>query len=452
MGSEPLRTRLRWSAYVAATASRQARLPYRSRAAIERVQARRVRAAVSHAYRHVPHYREAIDHLGMRPEDFRTAADLARLPLLERVDVQGDPLPYTSRAHPLSSYVSLSSSGTTGEPVAVYHDRYSLAQSAGHRRRREAVIRKLAGKRFRYRQILLRPQGSTGHQAQRAFDRVTLLPRWLRNERRRVSLHEPFETVIEAVNELRPDVISSVGSYVEALFLHLHRHGVRMHLPRVVTYGSEDLSDHARRLVTEEFGIPVLGFYSATETANTGFECERHRGYHVNVDYCPLRIVDPDGNDLPDGERGEVVISNLSNRGTMLLNYRLGDLASLIGEPCDCGRSLPLLSRVEANIGEWVEDAAGERVHPLAFNYVLNEEAGSIWRWRIEQRQPGELVVSVVPKEGCDSDSLRSRLERLLTERLGPGGRVAVRFADDLPRTPAGKTPYFVSSAGERSI
>jgi phenylacetate-CoA ligase len=449
--ADSLPTRIYWSVHVAATAPRQGRVPYRSAEAIERIQARQVPAAVSHAYRFVPHYREAVDGLGMRPEDFRSAADLARLPLLERADVQADPLPYTSSARPTSSYVSLSSSGTTGAPVSVYHDHSSLARAGEHRQRREAVIRKLVG-RLRYRQLVLRPEGSTGQQARRAFDRTTLLPAWLRPAQLRVSLHEPFEAVIDAINEYRPDVIASVGSYLEALFLHLHLRRLRMHLPKVVRYGSEALSEQARRLITEEFGIAVIGSYSAVEAFNAGFECERHRGYHLNVDFCPLRIVDPDGRDLPVGEQGEVVISNLATRGTMLLNYRLGDLASLIEEPCDCGRSLPLLSRVKASIGEWVKDASGERVHPMAFNYVLNEEVGSIWRWRIEELGPGELVVSIVPKGSCDRASMADRLERRLTERLGARGRVAVRFVDDLPRTPAGKTPYFVSSSSGRSI
>ena len=447
---EPFRTRLYWSAYVAATAPWSGRLPFRSPAAIKRIQRRQIRAAISHAYRHVPRYREAIDRLGLRPREFRTAADLARLPLLERADVQADPLPYTSSARPSSSYVSLSSSGTTGVPLSVYHDRFSLARAAGHRQRREAVIRKIVG-RYRYRLLLLRPEGSTGQRAQRVFDRSTLLSSRLRPEQHRFSLHEPFEAVIEAINEFRPDVIASVGSYLEALFLHLHRRRSPVHLPRVVRYGSEALSEQARRLITDEFGVVVIGSYSAVEAPSLGFECERHRGYHLNVDVCPLRIVDPEGRDVPVGEPGEIVISNLASRGTMLLNYRLGDRASLIEEPCDCGRSLPLLSRVEARIGEWVVDAGGEWVHPLAFNYVLNEEAESIWRWRIEQERPGELALSVVAKAGCDRGSLVDRLERRLGEPLGPGGRIVVRFVDELPRTAAGKTPYFVSSTSDRS-
>jgi hypothetical protein len=60
---------------------------------------------------------------------------------------------------------------------------------------------------------------------------------------------------------------------------------------------------------------------------------------------------------LPNGDRGlppwrtpdprtsgEVVVSNLVNRETVLLNYRLGDVAASLPDRCPCGRSLPLLS------------------------------------------------------------------------------------------------------------
>ena len=63
-----------------------------------------------------------------------------------------------------------------------------------------------------------------------------------------------------------------------------------------------------------------------------GWECDAHHGYHINSDLYPLRIVN---------ERGEAVAvrparscSNLINRGTVLLNYRPGDLASRIDGPC----------------------------------------------------------------------------------------------------------------------
>ena len=71
-------------------------------AAIERAQRRQLRATVAHAYEHVPYYRETMRRLGLGPADFETASDLAKLPLIEREQLQRDPEYFVSRAEPLA--------------------------------------------------------------------------------------------------------------------------------------------------------------------------------------------------------------------------------------------------------------------------------------------------------------------------------------------------------------
>ncbi len=66
-------TRVAWTAYAVARAPLERRAPFRSPAALERTQHRRVRKAVAHAYEHVPYYRETMDRLGLGPADIQTA-------------------------------------------------------------------------------------------------------------------------------------------------------------------------------------------------------------------------------------------------------------------------------------------------------------------------------------------------------------------------------------------
>ena len=71
-----------WNAFTVWHARNEGQFPYLPLEAILAVQNRRVRAIVAHAYATVPYYREVMDHAGLRPEDFHTAEDLARLPIL----------------------------------------------------------------------------------------------------------------------------------------------------------------------------------------------------------------------------------------------------------------------------------------------------------------------------------------------------------------------------------
>ena len=70
----------------------------------------------------------------------------------------------------------------------------------------------------------------------------------------------------------------------------------------MVGYGADALSPGARRMLSEQLGISVLSVYQSIESPQIGFECETHRGHHLNVDLCPVRIVDAGGQDLPPGK------------------------------------------------------------------------------------------------------------------------------------------------------
>ena len=430
-------SRLAWALSLILEAPRQARLPFRPISAIEIDQRRRLANTVSHAYRHVPYYRESMARFGVAPGDIASAADLARLPLLERAVVQQDPRRFVSERKPLASYVPLGTGGSTGEPLTVYHDPSSLIQAAAHHQRAGSLHRRLVRRRLGFRMLVI------GHQPNETRRPVEKTLAWVRKlaggEVRRASILEPVEHALEVIDSFHPHVVFSHGSYLEAIFVHLRRSGRQSHLPRLVLYGGDAMSTSARTLISDEFGIPVLSMYGAYEALSLGFECDAHLGLHLNVDLYPVRIVDDAGRELPDGESGEVVISNLVNRGTMLLNYRLGDLARKLPARCPCGRSLPLLSFLEGRApGDWLLNRSGQRLHPSSVTDVMEVDR-DIFRYQVRQEALTRLAIDVVARPQSDLAALRSRVKRGFASLFDPGVAVDVNFVDDLPRTARGK-------------
>ena len=436
-GSEAVWNRAIWTGHLAFQALWQPRAAFRAPAAIERAQGRRVRAMVRHAYRSVPHYRETMDRLGLRPEDFETAADLARLPLVDRADVQRDPLRFLSRDHPPDRCRRVQTGGSSGAPLTVFYPP-SAFREAGYGERGRFVESQLTGRRWRPRVLVFSsPMASAGALGASAAQRI-VLPRWMRREMRELSLLDPPAMALAAMNDFRPDVVHSYGSYLEAIFLHAHEAGGDFHRPRVLTYSGDALPDRARRQISDRLGIPVLSRYNATEASPIGFECERHRGLHLNVDLHPVRVVGEDGNELPVGRTGDVVVSNLVNRATVLLNYRLGDLARRLPGACPCRRSLPMLSLPEGRVGDWVMTTDGERMHPQGVRTLITDEP-DIRRYQVAQRTPSHFAIVLVAAPDCDRLALEERLARKFIGRLGVGTTIDLEFTDVLPRTPGGK-------------
>lgn len=415
---------------------RQPRFPFRDEEAIERAQRRRVAATIRYAYRYVPYYRETMDRLGLAPADIRTASDLALLPVIERSQLQADPERLTSRLHPLERCVRLQSSGSSGSPVTVYHDPFAVIRAGGYYQRLGWLLHGEAGRRLGCRTL------DIGHpfrtELEQAAAPLELMSRLLGGRDLCVSILDPVERNVQEINRFRPHVLSSFGSYIEQLFVHLHASGEPFHRPAVITYGSDAISPAARKLITESFGIPVYSDYGAYEAFFLGFECPAHLGYHINVDLYPMRVVDSGGRNLPAGERGEVVISDLVNRGTVLLNYRLGDLASWLPGPCPCGRRLPLLSFIQGRVADWIETPSGKRLHPETLAYVLDVEPGVV-RYQAVQRTPSRLTVRLVAAAGAGQHVIKQRVERGFAELLGFEIATEVQFVDDLPRTAGGK-------------
>jgi phenylacetate-CoA ligase len=321
----------------------------------------------------------------------------------------------------------------------VFPDPFALFQGAVYHERVRAVIRELAGARFRTRDLRFTSPAGVVSTASRALNARSLIPPSLRAVRRDVPFFTSPADAVVAINDFRPEVLSATyGSYLEELFVHVHRSGETLHQPTVVTYGGDSLSDPVRRLIMEHYGIPVVSVYGAVEAFDIGFECERHLGHHLNLDLYPLRVVDAEGRELPDGRSGNVVVSSLVGRGTVILNYRLGDIAAKLPIDCPCGRSLPLLSFIEGREDDSLRSANGESIDSRAVRTLFKGEE-QIARYRVVQEAPTQVAVFLVTLEASKPEGLVHRLACKLQDRFGARTRIEISFVDSFPRTRRGK-------------
>jgi phenylacetate-CoA ligase len=397
---------------------------------------RRVRAMVRHATATVPHYRDLFRELGLDPRDIRTADDLRGLPLLAKETVRRDPARFLSEACHDGNALPLITSGSTREPLEVWHDHGSLLANIAYGERERDVLADLSGKGLRWREIVLEYEGSTLEKVLAFYRRSTFIP--VRPDRRHVRITLPVETVVEEVNRFRPDVIFGFAGYLEMLFRTVAARGLDMHRPRVVVFAGEAMTGPGRQMIREDFGIKVVAFYNCVEVFKIGFACASGDDYHLHADLCHVRIVGPDGLDLPEGTPGEVVISNLVNRATVLLNYRLGDMAAKTTGPCACGRTLPLLTGLDGRTEDVLLPPAGGFVHPFSVWKVFKTRP-EVLRYQLIQQAPSRFDLRLVTADRETYDRLLLGVLDDLRELLGPGAVLQPSFHERLEPGPRGK-------------
>ena len=432
------------SAYLGLHAVRQPRYPFKPRAAIERDQSRNVRRMVVHAYRHVPYYREVLNGLHLKPSDFKTAADLARLPILERRQVQEAPEKFISLAEDISRCLVLRTGGSAGTPLIVYQDPRAVLKDLGHQQRYRAVLSSVIGKRLRYRETWILPLQSSPHKIRRYWRARTFLVNRVIPPKQYLSMYDPPETNVPLLNVFKPEAIQSYGSYIETLFAYLSAAETPFVRPKVLGFGGDNVSASARRMIKDKFGLECFSAYSSVEAWRIAFECPEHRGLHINEDLYPLRIVDSRGRTLPPGEAGDVVVSNLVNRAMVFLNYRLGDIASLLPGSCPCGRTLPLMSYPLGRSDDWIERPEGGPLHAQAVHTLLRDES-EVWQYQVTQETLFCFKIALVVKDSCDREKTRKRVTANFKQAFGENAKVEVAFVPSIPRTEGGKVRPIVS-------
>jgi hypothetical protein len=150
------------------------------------------------------------------------------------------------------------------------------------------------------------------------------------------------------------------------------------------------------------------------EAFKIGFACEAGDDYHLHADLCHVKIVDPSGATVADGQKGEVVISNLVNRATVLLNYRLGDIAAKVTRSCTCGRTLPLLANIEGRLEDVLVLRDGSFVHPLSI-WGIFKSRPEVLRYQVIQHTADTFDLRLVTADRNTYDRLLPRSSRRST-------------------------------------
>ena len=160
-----------------------------------------------------------------------------------------------------------------------------------------------------------------------------------------------MEKILKAASNLEAPVIAASPGYALFSLQTLSYFGLTADtLERIIIgidFAPQEVVDRLRKLM-ESVGTKnnlVQRIYFNSEAKCGIAECEPGFGYHINPDHLLVEIIDPDsGAVLGEGEKGEIVITNIDARGTALLRFRTGDIATggLVTEPCpNCKRTVP---------------------------------------------------------------------------------------------------------------
>jgi phenylacetate-CoA ligase len=193
-----------------------------------------------------------------------------------------------------------------------------------------------------------------------------------------------------------------------------------------------------RSRIERAWGARVFDHSGMTEIGALGIECPQNpAGLHLLETECIAEVIHPQtGQQVPSGELGELVLTNLGRWGSPLLRYRTGDLVRVDPNPCPCGRDFIRLQGGILGRADDMIQIRGNNFYPAALEALLGRFPG-LAEYRVTIDQTGalpELHVELEPVPNGPADELVARVDRAIRDEFLFRARVRLVAPGSLPR------------------
>lgn len=403
--------------------------------AIEERRWSRVKQLLEHAYRTVPYYRQLFDAHGVNIDALVRERNLSAIPILRKSTVRTHDL--RSSDYDPAGLRTSKTGGSTGVPLKLFF----TPVCEDYRNAAEMMTDGWAGvrlgdKRFAVWGNPVRPKGFKQHFRARLINPTVFLD----------TMNLSPETLREGVrawNEEGCDFIFGHSHSIYQFAEYVLRQGHKVKKPKAIMATSMMLLAHERERIEQAFGAPVFDRYGCEEVGLIASECAVHRGMHLNAEDLILEVVDDQGNPLPPGQTGKVVVTDLNNLAMPLIRYQNEDMAALLQEPCSCGRSLPLISKPAGRIADFLKRPDGSLVAGVSLIERTLTAIAGISQMQIIQEQLKEIRINLVANERYDARA-EQKLRDEFWSVFGPEVRVTINPVEMIQQEPNGKFRFSI--------
>jgi phenylacetate-CoA ligase len=298
--------------------------------ALRELQLKRLKKTVSQV-RHVGFYQHLFKDAGLTASSIKTLDDIRKIPFTKKQDLRTG-YPFGFFAVPMKKIVRIhTTSGTTGKPTVVGYTRGDLDAWSDLIARNMTMVGITENDVFQNMVNYGMFTGGLGFHYGAEKIGMTVIPSATGNTRRQ----------IEMIDDFGVTAIHCTPSYAMHLSEVAEEMGRSLDTLKTGIFGAEAWSESTRKSLENRLGVTAYDSYGMSELFGPGvaFECPEHDGLHIWHDSYLVEIIDPvTGENVSDGERGELVITPLVKEAMPLLRYRTGDVTLMMEDGCLCRR------------------------------------------------------------------------------------------------------------------
>ena len=363
---------------------------------LKELQLKRLRRLIQYIYKNNKFYHKKLKDAHVKPDDIKTLKDIEKIPFLTKQDLR-EYYPFGLVCTKIDDVVEVhASSGTTGKPVVGPYTINDVELWG------EVMARSLWANGLRKNDIMQNSYGyglfTGAHGFEKGAQKIGAMVITISsgNTKRQVNIMKDFGSTALACTP-------SYSMYMAEVAEEMGFDPQSDFKLKIGCFGAEAWSEEMRNNVEKRWDITAHEHYGLTEIIGPGIvsECE-HKKLHINADHFLTEIIDPKtGETLDYGEEGELVFTTLTKEAFPAIRFRTKDLASLSEDACECGRTLPVQSRIKGRSDDMMK-VKGVIVFPSQMEAALMQVAGISDNYQIIKTKKGDITnlsVEIEPTE-----------------------------------------------------
>ena len=409
------------------------------RAELEVYQNKKLRSLVKHAYDNVPYYHKTFRKLGLRPEGIGNKKDLLKLPILTKSLIRKNYQDLIAKNIPEDRCHQSSTGGSTGAPLQFIQDRLASDYA------RAAVYRSWEWTGWQLGDRYANLWGASKDLDQAKKFRTKLKQAMLKDHLLLSSYDMNENNLNEYIDKLKkfnPQFIRGYASAIYLLAKYMKSNNKSKLRPKAIITTSENLFDHQRELIDEQFDCKVFDGYGCRENSVIATECEAHEGYHISVENGIIECI-KNNKHVSSGEMGEMYITDFNNHAMPFIRYEVSDLGTPSDQACSCGRGLPMLESIDGRTTDLILTPSGNYVAGPGLTLVI-KDVETLEQLQIIQESKDELLVKVVKGKGY-TDKDQALLIKNLHKYISEDIKIQIQIVDEIPVEPSGKQRFVIS-------
>ncbi len=407
---------------------------------LKEIQHQKLNALLKHSFENVDYYYKLIDKYGIDINKSGCYNNFLQIPFLTKKKINENREQLIANTVKKRDLISNSTSGSTGENLFFFQDKAAMLP-------RQAMVwrnQKWTNTLYTDRQVYLwgaafdiKKNNSIRGKIHTWFNQSISLSSYELSDR---SMAE----YIKILKSHKPKLLISYPGPLTTFAEYLIKNRKTISGIKAIITSAETLYPWQKSTIAEAFKCNIYDRYGCREFGTIAHECEKHEGYHINMERFFLEVIGEDGMPVKSGKSGEIVITDLDNYCFPFIRYKIGDIAVCSDSICSCGRGLPLLEKIEGRAFDMIIGPNGNKVAGTFWTLALRSVSG-VKNFQIEQTDVNNIKIRLIQNHSY-SDKSEKKIFSIIKKKLGSEINIEFIYVDNIDLTKSGKRRFVISS------